>query len=145
MTTAHQKPIAGGCLCGAVRYKLTAPAHDVYHCHCSICRKLQGALYPTYGVVARAGFRLMKGADNLKTFDSSGQVHRHFCKTCGSHVFEDVDHEPGSVWFSVGTLDDGADPGGRAGKERHIFWESRTSWFEPHDDLPKIIEFGEKP
>jgi hypothetical protein len=145
MTTAHQKPIAGGCLCGAVRYELTAPAHDVYHCHCSICRKLQGALYPTYGVVARAGFRLMKGADNLKTFDSSGQVHRHFCKTCGSHVFEDVDHEPGSVWFSVGTLDDGADPGGRAGKERHIFCESRTGWFEPHDDLPKIIEFGEKP
>ncbi|MBT6205239.1 MAG: GFA family protein [Alphaproteobacteria bacterium] len=143
MTTAHPKPIAGGCLCGAVRFELTEPAHDVYHCHCSIFRKLQGALYPTYGVVARTGFRLMKGADSLTTYDSSGEVHRHFCSTCGSHVFEDTNYQPENVWFSVGTLDDGADPGGRAATERHIFWEPRTGWFEPGDDLPKVIKFGD--
>ena len=143
MTASPDTPIGGGCLCGAVRFEMTAPAHDVYHCHCSICRKLQGALYPTYGVVARAGFRVLKGADNLRTFDSSSEVHRHFCMTCGSHVFEDTDYEPASVWFSVGTLDHGADPGGREGTERHIFWESRTGWYEPADNLPKVNEFGD--
>ena len=143
MADALDKPLGGGCLCGAVRFELTEPAHDVYHCRCSICRKLQGALYPTYGVVARTGFRLMKGADNLTTYDSSDLVHRHFCRTCGSHVFEDTNYQPENVWFSVGTLDDGADPGGRAATERHIFWESRTGWYEPGDDLPKVIKFGE--
>jgi len=136
---------SGGCLCGAVRFELTKPAHDVYHCHCSICRKLQGALYPTYAVVARDGFRLLQGADAVSTHDSSEAVHRHFCSTCGAHVFEDVDSRPDAVWLSVGTLDDGADPGGRAGRERHIFWESRTGWYEPGDDLPKVEKFGEEP
>ncbi|MEM9775142.1 MAG: hypothetical protein AAF902_11220 [Chloroflexota bacterium] len=35
----------GGCLCGAVRYKITGPAKSVEHCHCSHCRKAHGALY----------------------------------------------------------------------------------------------------
>jgi len=133
----------GGCLCGKVRFEITAPAHDVYHCHCSICRKLQGALYPTYAVVARDAFDLLSGAGDLATFDSSAAVHRHFCRTCGSHVWEEVDSKPDAIWFSAGTLDDGADPGGREGTERHIFWESRTGWYEPADDLPRVTRFGE--
>ncbi len=137
-------PRQGGCLCGTVRFEITQPAHDVYHCHCSICRKLQGALYPTYAVVARAGFRLLSGGDNLSTFDSSPTTHRHFCRTCGSHVWEEVERKPDDVWFSAGTLDHGADPGGRDGKERHIFWESRTGWYQPGDALPRLIEFGEE-
>ena len=136
-------PLSGGCLCGRVRFEVTAPALDVYHCHCSICRKLQGALYPTYAVVARDAFRLTRGKDNLSTIDSSATVHRHFCRSCGSHVCEDVDDKPDRVWYSVGTLDDGADPGGRERTERHIFWESRSGWYEPDDGLPHLTRFGE--
>ena len=47
------------------------------------------------------------------------------------------------IWFSAGVLDEGADPGGRAGTERHIFWESRTGWYEPGDNLPRLTRFGE--
>lgn len=136
-------PCEGGCLCGKVRFRLEKPAHDVYHCHCSICRKLQGALYPTYAVVARDGFRLLSGDGEMDTYDSSPTTHRHFCRTCGSHVWEEVERQPGDIWFSVGTLDDGADPGGRAATERHIFWESRTGWYEPDDGLPRLVEFGD--
>ncbi len=139
-----ENSISGGYLCGAVRCELNAPAHDVYHCHCSICRKLQGTLYPTYGIVARSGFRLTKGADNLRTYHSSEEAHRHFCKTCGGHVFADIDYEPQNVWFSIGTLDGGADPGGREGNERHIFWESRAGRYEPIDDLPRLEKFGDR-
>ncbi len=143
MTATTASPLTGGCLCGAVRFELSARPHDIYHCHCSVCRKCQGALYPTYGMIARSGFRLLKGADSLSTYDSSPSLHRRFCGTCGAHVFADMDDHPDTVSFCVASLDDGADPGGREGRERHIFWESRSGWYEPGDALPRMVEFGD--
>ena len=129
----------GGCLCGAVRYELTGEVHDFYHCHCSICRKCQGALYLTYASVDRSGFCLLAGGDDLSTFRTSPALERRFCRHCGCHVFGEMGDV---ITFSVGTLDDGADPGGREGTERHIFWESRCDWYEPDDALEKVTEFG---
>lgn len=129
----------GGCLCGAVRYELTGACHDVYHCHCSICRKCQGAVYLTYASVGRSGFRLLTGEESLSTYRTSPALKRRFCRHCGCHVFAEMGDE---ISLSVGTLDDGADPGGREGRERHIFWESRCGWYEPGDVLEKMTEFG---
>ncbi len=142
MTPSPERPLAGGCLCGAVRYELTTEPHDVYHCHCSICRKCQGALYLAYATVPRASFRLLRGEEALATYRTSPDLRRRFCGTCGSHVFGEMDNVPDEITFSVGTLDGGADPGGREGRERHIFWESRCGWFEPDDGLERVTEFG---
>ena len=143
MTGSPQYPLPGGCLCGAVRYELTLQPRHVYHCHCSICRKCQGALFPTYATVAREGFRIVRGADALSSYNSSPELRRDFCSRCGAHVYGEVEGDPDTVTFSVGTLDGGADPGGRAGTERHIFWESRCGWYEPDDGLPRVVEFGD--
>lgn len=35
--------LTGGCLCGAVRYSISAPLKNVIACHCSHCRKISGA------------------------------------------------------------------------------------------------------
>ena len=140
MTASPDHPLAGGCLCGAVRYELTAEPRDLYHCHCSICRKCQGALYPTYASVARSGFRLLSGADALSTYASSPGLRRHFCAICGAHVYGEPNDDPETIGLSVGTLDDGADPGGRD-DERHIFWASRAGWYEPGDGLPRSDEY----
>ena len=129
----------GGCLCGAVRYELTEEIHDFYHCHCSICRKCQGAVYLTYASVDRSGFHLLAGEESLSTYRTSPALKRRFCRHCGCHVFGEMGDE---ISFSVGTLDDGADPGGREGRERHIFWESRCGWYEPDDAFEKATEFG---
>jgi len=143
MGASPDNPLGGGCLCGAVRYEITAEPVAFYHCHCSICRKCQGALYPTYASLPRAGFRLLKGDDALATFDSSQTLHRRFCSTCGAHVFGEMDSTPDEISLSVGTLDDGADPGGRAGNECHIFWESRAGWFTPDDGVLRTREYGD--
>jgi hypothetical protein len=139
---ADNKPLTGGCLCGAVRFEVRAPALDIYHCHCSICRKLQGALYPSYVVVPRLAFTVTKGADNVSRYDSSEAIHRFFCKTCGGRVFEDNVTAPDKIWYAAGSLDGGADPGHEGANERHIFWESRNGWYEPQDGLPKLTRFG---
>lgn len=136
--------VTGGCLCGAVRYEVTAPALDVYHCHCSICRKCQGALYATNAVVPRDAFRITRGEGLLRTFSSSEVIHRRFCGRCGSHVCADIDPFSDRIWYLPGALDDGAGPGGPAAEARHIFWESRAGWYEPMDGRPRLHELGEE-
>ena len=41
----HQEH-GGGCLCGAVRYRIDGPVRDVIVCHCSICRRYHGGPAP---------------------------------------------------------------------------------------------------
>jgi len=38
----------GGCSCGAVRYRVGMPPLWVAHCHCSMCRRAQGAAFVTW-------------------------------------------------------------------------------------------------
>ena len=35
-------PITGGCQCGAVRYRITAPFENPHICHCRMCQKAFG-------------------------------------------------------------------------------------------------------
>jgi len=37
--------LEGGCACGAVRYRLTAPPLIVHACHCRDCQKLTGSAF----------------------------------------------------------------------------------------------------
>lgn len=40
--------LEGGCLCGAVRYRVTGKPYHVTHCHCSMCRRASGAPLVTW-------------------------------------------------------------------------------------------------
>jgi hypothetical protein len=37
------EPLEGGCLCGRVRYRVTAAPLDGAYCHCRMCQKSSGA------------------------------------------------------------------------------------------------------
>ena len=37
--------LRGSCLCGGVRYEITGPLSGALNCHCSMCRKAQGAAF----------------------------------------------------------------------------------------------------
>lgn len=36
-------PLTGGCLCGAIRYTVSAPITELRACHCTSCQKASGA------------------------------------------------------------------------------------------------------
>jgi hypothetical protein len=40
--------IKGSCACGGIRFEIEA-VRSLTHCHCTICRKLTGAGFATYG------------------------------------------------------------------------------------------------
>ncbi len=120
--------LAGGCHCGAVRYAVEASAHQVQHCHCSICRRTQGAVFATYAAVAREAIAVEQSEPALTTFASSSEVRRQFCRHCGCHLLLEDDRTPDVIWYTPATLDHGY-PGHAKDDERHVFLNSRLSWF----------------
>jgi len=131
-------PIAGGCHCGAVRYTILGAPDSVEHCHCSMCRKIDGSLVATGAAIRRNLVRVEQGEDNLTNYCSSPGVTRQFCRTCGCPLFYYDDSWTEVQYFNPATLDGGVHPGHPAGKECHIHVASRAEWEHFDDDLPKF-------
>jgi len=85
---------AGGCLCSAVRFRVSGEPYRVGICHCLDCRKHHGALFH-----ASAIFPATAIAVTGETRQFRG---RHFCPQCGSSVFARSGDE---VEISLGALD----------------------------------------
>ena len=53
--------LAGGCQCGAVRYRLIAEPTGVNICHCRMCQKASGSPFMTFGGVRLSEFVVTSG------------------------------------------------------------------------------------
>ena len=125
----------GGCLCGAVRYRLASAPFDAGWCHCRTCQLNSGSPAMAFASVPEADYVMEQG--EAATVKSSDFGHRGFCRHCGTPLYMRVDHQPETVDFSLATLDDpdAVTPG------FHIFYASRIAWAEPADDLPRHDRF----
>ena len=129
--------LRGGCLCGRVRYELASDPFDCGWCHCRTCQLNSGSPAMVFATVPVSDFLWTRGEEKVRSVASSSFGHRYFCGDCGTPFLMKVDHQPDTLDFSVGTLDDtnAVEP------SYHIFWESRVGWFDPADDLPKHEKF----
>lgn len=127
--------VGGQCECGAVKFRVTKPAEELYHCHCMRCRRLHGSLFATYAYNLRADIEIDDHAKTLKMYRST-LAHWHFCSNCGCQLFAEHDHNPGVMWYMPATLDDGDLPGHPVASEKHIFVASASA-LEP---IPDSIE-----
>ncbi len=95
--------ITGGCLCGQIRYCLTAsPTHSTM-CHCVDCRRATGAQSVAWVTVPLEHFKLVQGAP--KTFHSSPGVHRTFCENCGTSLTYRHEEHSSGMDITTGSLD----------------------------------------
>lgn len=122
----------GSCLCGAVKYRIDTPIHEVSHCHCSMCRKAHGAAFASFASVPRPAFHLIEGEDRIGRYASSESVTRTFCTQCGASL-QFVDDRNDELGVAVGTLDT---PLGQVPQE-HIFVTSKADWYSIHDSYPQ--------
>lgn len=131
-----ERPVRGSCLCGGVRYEITAPFRRANYCHCSRCRKHSGGAALAQGRVPREGFRLLSGADLIEAFrPAEGGMAKAFCRVCGSSLFGGTWPEGPEVSVRLGTLDD--DPG--IGPQYHSFVGSKAPWDDlPDDGVPRF-------
>ena len=126
--------IEGGCLCGKVRYAIDGEITEVSHCHCSMCRKMHGAAFVTFGAVQRTDLRWLNGAERVAEYRSSADLIRKFCRHCGSSLLCHSDAEPDVDYIALGTVD--GDPGCRPAF--HIWVGSMAPWYTITDELPRF-------
>jgi hypothetical protein len=67
--------IRGSCLCGGVRFEIAGPLSRSLNCHCSLCRKQQGAAFRSYARVRRSDFAWVQG-EELVTYYEATQGYR---------------------------------------------------------------------
>ena len=120
---------AGGCLCGAVRYRTTGPLRPLIACHCGQCRRMSGN-FAVATAVSREGL-VVDGADAITWFVASPGFRRGFCRTCGAHLFWDRDGAE-TVSIYAGSLDQ---PSGLRVVE-HIYVDDKADFTLIDDGLP---------
>jgi hypothetical protein len=126
MTIEHH----GGCLCGAVRFRVQADPGPVVGCHCSQCRRQTG-LYFAASDVPLADL-VIEGSQAVRWYRSSPQAQRGFCSNCGSALFWQSD---GAAQISImaGAFDE---PNSLA-FGYHIFCADKAGFYEIPDGTPQ--------
>ena len=132
--------IRGSCLCGSVRFEIERAVGPFELCHCTRCQKVSGSAYLTWLTVRREDFRLLQGADLVKTYErpvseSPPPYRTSFCGLCGSQVPDPSNIEP-LFEIPAGALDD--DPLIRP--DKHIYTEFKAPWEDITDALPQMTK-----
>ena len=121
----------GHCLCGAVQFSSSTDPVDVGYCHCRMCQLLSGAAALPWASFRAEDFSYTEGEPSIYRSSTHGQ--REFCGRCGSQIaFRNTDTST-TVDVNVGTLSDAE----KVRPRSHIYCESRISWFDIDDDLPR--------
>jgi hypothetical protein len=110
-------PQVGGCMCGALRYELSAPPVMIYNCHCANCQKISGSAFNVSVIVAEAALRFTAGEPaRVEWISDRGTTRRGlFCAACGTRIVNGGVPSTGVYSLRGGTLDD-------------------TSWVQPVGD-----------
>jgi hypothetical protein len=120
---------SGGCLCGAVTYRVTGPLREVIVCHCGRCRRQHGHV-AAYTDAAMDDVTVSEGG--ALTWYLADDRQRGFCNRCGASLFW---RRTGGDRISIaaGTLD------APTGLETaaHIFVDSKGDYYEIADALPR--------
>ena len=101
--------ITGGCLCRAVRFRITAQPIAMRLCWCRVCQYLASG-NATVNVVFPSDAISIEGElrDYRSVADSGSVMHRRFCPTCGTHLFSASESRPHLIIVRNGALDDTA-------------------------------------
>ena len=81
-------PQLGGCLCGAVRYKVTQAPERTWTCHCMQCQRMTASAFSVAIAVPAEGFDILQGdLRGLDRTSDSGRVRtRWVCDQCGTWI-----------------------------------------------------------
>jgi hypothetical protein len=129
-------PLAGGCLCGGVRFEVTAPLESASYCHCTRCQRRSGTAASIQGRVAPGSFRLLAGDELVREFPVEDGWSKCFCGVCGSQLWS-RDPAGGGLSIRFGVFD--RDPG--IAPEYRQFVAYAAAWEPiPDDGLPRYAE-----
>ena len=89
MANDWKLPWDGGCLCRAVRFRISVPPLLATACHCASCQKRSASAYSLALTVPAAGFAVTEGEPDLGQGASPNQ--HFFCPGCKNWLFMRLD------------------------------------------------------
>ena len=126
------KNLEGGCLCGSVRYLISGTPFAAEYCHCGMCKKVSVA-----PVASWMDFHIEQLTWNKRKpleYQSSENVQRGFCPTCGSSLsFRDTEH-PEYITLAIASLDDP----NLVKPTYHIYTASQLKWLNIDDECKRF-------
>ena len=85
MSAIPAPPLAGGCRCGQVRFRITAPPLITMACHCTGCQKMTASAFSLSALIPASAFTVTQGCPVIGGMHG---VDRHyFCPHCMSWLF----------------------------------------------------------
>ena len=120
----------GGCLCGAVRYRIVGEPGASGLCHCRTCRRTASAPALPYVEVPSDRFAFVDGRPT--DYRSSPAVTRSFCGRCGSPLTYRSADAPGRVDVMICSLDDP----GSVTPAFHVWTREKVGWDRVDDGRP---------
>jgi hypothetical protein len=130
-------PLTGGCLCGGVRFEVTAPLVAASYCHCTRCQRRTGTAASAQARIAPGSLRIVQGEDLLRTFQPPDGFAKVFCSGCGSALWGRHPTDADVLSIRLGAFD--TDPGIRPSYRQYVayaaVWEPL-----PDDGLPRHPE-----
>ena len=126
--------LIGGCLCGSVRYAISAPLRAARSCHCSKCRKTFSGAGSAYAEVEPGSLAWTSGEAHLVHYETMPGWGLCFCGVCGTTLGGMKGSEVHGV--TLGSVD--GDPGVEIAM--HIFVGSKAPWDLIGGGAPKYDE-----
>lgn len=120
-------PLAGGCACGKVRYRILTAPLVVHACHCRRCQRQTGTAFAVNALIEADRVEVVGGSPvSVDVETDSGKGQRIWrCPTCQVAVWSNYLVGGAQLHFvRVGTLDDpDAVP-----PDIHIYTASKLPW-----------------
>lgn len=133
MSSDEFEILAGGCLCGGIRYQITGPSRDIINCHCANCRRTHGHI-AAYTAVQRSDL-VFDSQHTLQWYhDETPDTYRGFCNQCGASLFWDAHDGRDKLSVSAGSLDDS----GKLKTIGNIYVSEAGKYYQIDDGLPRF-------
>lgn len=119
--------LQGGCLCGAVRYRLLDAPMFVHCCHCTECQRSSGSAFAVNAPIERGRLHLIQGRPRrwMVPTDTGRTQDMMRCEHCGTALWSHHPQLGGAIALVyTGTLDA---PHGLV-PQVHLFTRSRQPW-----------------
>jgi hypothetical protein len=93
----------GGCLCSAIRFRISGEPVYSSICHCATCRRASAAPAVAWLTFDRGQIEILSGQP--RTYRSSLGVVRQFCGTCGSQLLYENAASPTTIDITTASMD----------------------------------------
>jgi hypothetical protein len=124
--------IEGGCLCSAIRFRVSGEPVFSCICHCATCRRASAAPTVAWLTFDRGQVEILSGHPRI--YRSSQGVARQFCGTCGSQLSYENVSTPTTIDITTASLDNPNlfPPTLEFWLEHRVPWETSNQTLEQH-------------